>query len=420
MAILIDRSLLLFVTLGVALAGCTSGEVYGATRSTRNNAVASPPLMRGSPDAHLVAACGDGLPTEAGVASMRRSPYLQQVDASSAMVLFTSTTSDSLTVRVTTPEGAEVATLASSIEPTMQLGGAKQHVAKVEGLEPASIYCYALEQDGAPLVRPAGFRTAPAPGSDASVSFIAFGDSGSGGDDQMTLRAQMEAVPFDLALVLGDIAYEDGTLDQLERNYFDAYSPLLGSLPFFPTSGNHEYRTADAAPFREVFALPENGAPAGIERWYSFDYGAVHFVALDTEKNGEEQAAWLERDLAATAQPWIVVMGHRPPYSSGGHGSDPLFRELYAPIVERHRVALVLSGHDHHYERMTPQNGVTYVVSGGGGKSTRATNAPLAETAFSEPVVHFVHVTVEGDAMTVRAIDATGQEFDSVVIERAR
>ena len=124
---------------------------------------------------------------------------------------------------------------------------------------------------------------------------------------------------------------------------------------------------------------------------------------------------WLDEDLSTTDRPWKIVYMHRPPYSSGEHGSDAGLRAKLAPILEKHGVQLVLSGHDHDYERMVPQNGVQYIVTGGGGRGTRTVGSS-SFTAFSEAVIHFVIVEVKLEELIVHAIDATGVEFDSVVV----
>lgn len=108
---------------------------------------------------------------------------------------------------------------------------------------------------------------------------------------------------------------------------------------------------------------------------------------------------------------------HRPPYSSGLHGSDIALRELIAPVAEKHHVQLVLAGHDHDYERMIPQHGVAYVVTGGGGKGTYDVGSS-SFSAFSEEVIHFVYIEVGIDELVLHAIDATGVEFDSMVVPR--
>ena len=291
-----------------------------------------------------------------------------------------------------------------------------QWTAALSGLQPETAYCYQLTS-GKNVLRRGGFRTAPAAGSPRAVRFAVVGDSGTGAFNQRAVIQQLGTVPFDLILHTGDIAYDSGTREQLEKTFFNMYADLLGFFPLIPVSGNHEYGTENAAPFREVFALPENGGPAGRERWYSYDYGNVHFVGLDTELIGPEQAAWLDADLSANRLPWTVVYLHRPPFSSGEHGDSPALKTHFVPIFAKHRVPLVLAGHDHNYERTLAQDGVTYVVTGGGGRETRPVGHS-SYTAFAEAVCHFVYVTIEGNVLTLHAIDGIGREFDSLRIER--
>lgn len=223
----------------------------------------------------------------------------------------------------------------------------------------------------------------------------------------------MYTVPYDLIVHTGDLAYDNATITELDNNVFAVYEDLLRNVALMPAAGNHEYDTMQGAPFREVFALPGDSG----ERWYSFDWGRVHFAALDTESSYATQVAWLDRDLAGTALPWKVVYLHRPPYSSGTHGSDTTLRSALAPVLERHRVQLVLAGHDHDYERIIPQRGVHYIVTGGGGVGTRGVGRS-SFTAFSDDVIHFVYAEASADELVVHAIDATGTEFDSVAIVR--
>jgi 3',5'-cyclic AMP phosphodiesterase CpdA len=278
-------------------------------------------------------------------------------------------------------------------------------------LQPNTIYCYEVADDSGLLNTKTGFRTAPSPDSTEPVRFLAFGDSGGGGSDQYALLEQMYTVKFDLMLHTGDVAYNDGTVGQFEDNVFGVYADLFRNIPFFPAAGNHDYHTLSGQPFREVFNLP------GTEKWYSYDWGQVHFVALDTESDYQTQAKWLDTDLAATDRPWKIVYMHKPPYSSGAHGSDMALRNTLTPIFQKYGVQLVLNGHDHNYERIEPQKGTYYVVTGGGGIGTRSVGSS-SFTALSEDVIHFVYGEATTDALTLHAIDATGREFDSVVIPR--
>lgn len=227
------------------------------------------------------------------------------------------------------------------------------------------------------------------------------------------MSAQVALVPHDFVLITGDVAYPEGRPGDLEANMFAVYGPMMASTPYFPATGNHDYRTDRGEPLREAFALFDNGGPHAHERWYSFDWGPMHVVVLDTEAHDRDQTRWLKADLAATTQPWTVAVTHRPPYSSGHHGSARCTRRRFSPIFAERHVDLVLSGHDHDYERTRPIDGVTYVVTGGGGVGTRAVDRS-SFTAWSAQVAHFVHVTADPTRLTLAAVDATGAVFDSV------
>jgi acid phosphatase type 7 len=359
------------------------------------------------------ARCGKGRTTRDGAEQLARLPYLQRVSATSATVLYARRDGSPVTdeIEITEPGGALVMHVSAEVDPSAPNG--LQRVAVVQGLVPRTYYCYSIVG----LTGRIGFRTAPAPDTGAVVRFAVFGDSGSGSVAQTSVRDQIEAHAIDLILHTGDVAYEQGSLAQFEQNFFRIYQNLLKSIPVFPVPGNHEYATDSAAPYLEVFNLPENGSPGASERWYSFDWGDVHFVALDTERADAEQAEWLERDLAANVLRWTVVYFHRPPYSSGVHGNSAHVEAAFVPVFQRQGVPIVFSGHDHDYERTQPMSGVTYVVTGGGGKSLRSVGRS-AFTAHSESVMHFVWVELKADVMRLRAIDAAGAEIDSVEIER--
>jgi hypothetical protein len=366
---------------------------------------------RGSPLFELETACGAPgaiMPTE----QLRRDPYLQQVTTSSAILGWVAGTSEPQSVEVTAPDGRVVVTSAAAVDAAASPSpGDNQMWASVQGLEPDSLYCYRVFFGDQPISERVGFRTAPTAESTRKIGVLAFGDSGAGGGDQYSLRSQMEEVQYELIVHTGDIAYEDGTFEQFQANVFDVYTDLMRHVPFFPSPGNHEYGTQNGAPYRAVFNLPVN------EKWYSYDWGRIHFAVLDTEADYETQIRWLDEDLSASKLPWKIVFMHRPPYSSGHHGSDTRLRKLLAPVLERHHVQLVLAGHDHHYERIEPQNGVTYVVTGGGGRGTYDVGES-SFTAFSESVIHYVYLEVGVDELVLHAIDASGKQFDSVVIPR--
>jgi hypothetical protein len=393
---------------------CTScfGDNSGDLSAEGTGDLSNPLAEREAPDTRQRAGCGDGAATAEGKAALYRRPFLQQVRSDSASIVLATKNERPVIVDVSLPDGTPVTTVEA--EPDTSTTGNLQHqsIAHLGDLSPNTLYCYRVRD----LTEVAGFFTAKEAGS---VRFAVIGDSGTGENDAMDVSDQLVSVPFDLALHLGDLAYEEGKPNEITDHYFRVYEDWLGLVPMNPISGNHEYATNRAAPYLEAFVLPTNAGPENAERWYSFDYGDVHFVALDTDMVSEAQASWLDRDLGENERPWTVVLGHRPPYSSGEHGGYGPFRKHFVPILEKHHVPLVLSGHEHNYERFNPHNGVTYVVSGGGGRETRDVGRS-ATTAFSEAVLHFLSVEVNGDEMVVHAIDGTGREFDQAHIRRPR
>jgi 3',5'-cyclic AMP phosphodiesterase CpdA len=406
----------LTATAVLLLAGCNLNE-QGFLSASKTGDMTYAPAPRKAFDDSLVAACGRDAYASGAEDRLERRPYLQRVGSRSAQLMWTSSAPVGFEVRVTTPAGELVALADGLVDESAVVPDAEQYVADLAVLEPDRIYCYELVADGDVWLGRTAFRTAPTTGDDARVSFVALGDLGARQPDQFAVREQLLTVEADFAIVAGDVAYESGTLAEFEANYFDVYHRWIRHLPVFPASGNHDYRCEDAAPFRAVFSLPTNGGPDGYERWYSYEWGPVHIVVLDTERLGPSQTEWLEADLAGNDQPWTVVVAHRPPYSSGRHGSHYPTRDAFGSLFERHGVQLVLGGHDHHYERMWAQGGVTYIVTGAGGRGTREVGRSDF-TAFVERVSHFTYVVIDGDVLTLYAIDAMGAVFDTVRVGR--
>jgi predicted phosphohydrolase len=399
----------------VFLLGC-SNEL-GHLAAPEGGDMSHAPAPRARFDSRQRAACGPGGITKAGAAAFVRLPYVQKVTSESAEILWTTGSVEPVRVEVRDAAGALVAQ--ARAEPVMDADSGL-HVARLSGLLPDATHCYQILGDSA-WTEPTGMRTAPLSGVAAPVRFAVFGDVGTQSSDQFAVLEQIESVEFDAALITGDLAYEDGTRAQLQGNFFDVYAELMARTAFFPAMGNHDYCTDDARPFRDAFALFENGdgpeGSYGMERWYSLDWGDAHIVVLDTQKVGDAQARWLERDLAANTLPWVIAVGHRPPYSSGSHGSAMDVRERFSPLFEQYGVDLALFGHEHDYERTESIGGVSYVITGGAGRGTRSVGASDF-TAFSARVAHFVYVTIEADVLRVYAIDATGRDFDTLELTR--
>jgi 3',5'-cyclic AMP phosphodiesterase CpdA len=176
-------------------------------------------------------------------------------------------------------------------------------------------------------------------------------------------------------------------------------------------------RKGNGAAFLENFH-PPLGSPGSTKRYYSFDWGNTHFVAIDSElyhgdrgSEPEEQKTFLVQDLVASRKRWKVAFLHRSPYGSSRHGGDGRIREELEPIFVKYGVDLVFSGHDHVYERTVPIRGVTYVVSGGGGR--RLYPAGYGElTASSVSAHHVVLVRVRGRRLLLEAVEVDGKVVD--------
>ena len=292
----------------VALASSACGLNQSGNLEADETGDVSTAAIKGSPTETLISACGAGERTDAGD-KIRREPYLQQVTQTSAILGWVTTSTTEEQVVVTTADGTPVMTGTGWHEKVAtREKNEKQMWAEMTGLQPDTVYCYSITDGTQDLVGKVGFRTAPTVEQDR-VKVLVFGDSGHGGLDQYTLAERMKEFAYDLIIHTGDVAYDDGTIDEFEDNVFGVYADMFKHLPFFPASGNHDYRTLKGAPFRDVFSLPGDSG----EKWYSYDWGPIHFASLDTEADYATQLAWLDEDLAASQAPWKIVYMHRPP-----------------------------------------------------------------------------------------------------------
>ena len=336
-----------------------------------------------------------------------REPYVQGVTAYSAVICWVSQHPGSGVVEYgKTPELGRKET-----DPRVR----RRHVVALAGLDPCSTYHYRVGGAGESSSK-GSLRTAPV-GEDSRFRFAVVGDSGSGGKGQLAVAALLGCLEPDLVLHTGDVVYPAGQERHYNRRFFAPYRNLIKTVPVFPVLGNHDVMRGDGTAFLENFHPPlEN--PRGTKRYYSFDWGNTHFVALDSElyhgdrgSDPERQKDFLEQDLAASRKRWKIAFLHRSPYGSSRHGGDGRVREDLEPLFARHAVDLVFSGHDHVYERTVPIRGVTYVVSGGGGR--RLYPAGNGEfTASSVSAHHAVLVRVSGRRLLLEAVEVGGKVVD--------
>jgi hypothetical protein len=351
------------------------------------------------------------------------------------------------------------------------------HRIRLTGLEPDSTVFYAVGTSTTVLAGGDGehvFRTAPPEGSRRPLRFWVVGDAGTGGGIPgwvfRGFTSWDDIGRTDLWLALGDLAYGGADDRRFQAALFETFPQVLRRASVWPTPGNHDHAWEADGAYYEVFDNPRRGEAGGVasgtEAYYSFDFGNVHFVSLDSEiadlSEDAPMLAWLERDLEAAAADWIVVFWHRAPYSRGRHDSDDdgrtvLLRRSVLPVLDAHGVDLVLTGHTHscqrsmllhgHYgpsDSLAPSmmvdvgdgrpggegpyrktaarragDGIVYAVVGCSGEAT--------EKDFSHPVVaSFMDapgslvVDVDGLRLDARYIDRDGRVRDHFAIVRER
>jgi hypothetical protein len=254
-----------------------------------------------------------------------------------------------------------------------------------------------------------------------ATRFAVIGDYGAAGAPEADVAALVKSWSPAFIVTTGDNNYDNGAAATIDTNigkyYHDFIYPYTGSYGagasenrFFPCLGNHDWVATNAQPYLDYFALP------GIERYYDFVRGPVHFYALDVDPHEPDgidsnsvQAVWLKGRLAASPEQWKIVYMHHSPYSScSRHGSYPVLQWPYA----RWGASAVFSGHDHTYERIS-QSGIPYFVNGLGGKSIYAFTTPVpgSQVRFNGDYGAML-VDADADSVIFRFITRAGAVAD--------
>ena len=393
--------------------------------------------------------------------------------------------------------------------------------ATVDGLRLGHKYVYRLR--GAGLTLAEGYFTTRQPRG-RRIRFVSFGDNSYGDISDRAIAYHTYQQHPDFVMNCGDNVYESGTDDEYQRYFFPVYNadaagqrigaPLLRSVPFYTVIANHDVqgkdergheiadftRNPDALAFYTAMHLPLNGpeapayptpmsgpadriaafracAGARFPRManYSFDYGDAHFLCLDSNRyidpNDAALQQWIASDLPASDATWKFVVFHHPPFNVGNEHYEVQHMRVLAPLFEAHGVDMVLSGHEHNYQRSRPirfspdgagrsadiggkdrrvagrftvdrtfdgagetrTNGVLYIVTGAGGKHlydagftdnpSRWTHADDAHADYVVKMVtdrHSLSVfDVDGPRLVMTQVDETGAEIDRLVVTKA-
>jgi len=343
-------------------------------------------------------------------------PYLLDVTTESATVAFHLRRAAAANVRVFDAAGTR--------EFESDASG-KRHFIKITGLEPGTTYNYQLLCDDglrtAENDAPFQIRTACLPGE--SFTFCVYGDPRPG--DTMTTQHHRNVVEQMLlheplfCLVLGDMV-DDGADRRLWEEFFDVESELLRKTAIYAVLGDNDYAEGRGL-VAEYFPKLRRG-------YYRFEWGGVQFFALNawdttgrqkrSEMDAESpQIKWLEAELAkenARQAAFRVVFLHDPVYICRGRSSE-LLRRVWAPLFRKHKVDVVFASW-HMYERSV-NDGVTYIISGGGGAELIwMRKDPTYPSQVEARRHHFCRVDVGAGAMTIRAIASDGTVLDSVML----
>lgn len=314
---------------------------------------------------------------------------------------------------------------------------------ELDGLTPGQAYRAVVGLRGEDsLYRPPSFggqRWGPiefhTPGkSQAAWRVGVVGDSGFGEDLTGNLVEDMAAENLDFVIHTGDVVYK------MEQNadppsafrfkFFEPFAPILRNMPLYPVVGNHEWDKPTAwggVPYYywvfPSFHLP--GADSGPQKfrneYYAFSYGDIQFLMLNTQlllrdAGRDEQTAWLSERLADERFRYSIPVFHVPPYTSGLHTLDGrAVREYWQPLFEGANVPLVLSGHDHNYERIEI-NDISYIVSGGGSSVLYALRARVPGSQIFISASHYLVLTFSEQGIHLQAKALDGEVLDEVQI----
>ncbi len=336
-------------------------------------------------------------------------PYISSVTKNSIVISWCTDCSTSSTINYGLTSECDSILYDSSLT--------KFHKIKIMNLKPSTIYYYRVILN--PKEKSENFTFKTAPKENQNFTFVAYGDTRTNPEAHLSVMQKIKEVNPSFILNVGDLV-SNGNKESDWEEYFKVIcdkTNVAAEVPIYSALGNHE---KESKYYYDYFELPHNNSE-NTEAYYSFDYGSSHIICLDTEipfDKNSKQYLWLNEDLEENKDAsWKFVFLHRPIYSSSGHGGNEELKQFIEPLFQKYKVDIVFAGHDHCYERTVPIDGVTYIVTGGGG-------APLYSvgknnwTAYSESVHHFCKVNVDSSKLTISMIRSNGTIGDSFVISK--
>jgi len=354
-------------------------------------------------------------PTLPPAEPVSRGPYLQDEAPGSIWVVWdTAKPSTGYVEYGPTSAMGQVASGGPDVLVGIEGGIGAHHQVQLTGLADYTQYDYRVggEQDVY------SFRSAAAPGQQ-DFTFAVLGDTRANPDVHQAIINAIAAARPDFVLHTGDLV-DDGNNAGLWTAFLKIENPLMRIAPLYPALGNHEN---DTPLFPDIFRLPGGGGGG----YYAFDYGDARIIVLKADDYdasifapGAPQRTWLEQELALAAGRWIFVSFHVAVHTSFAEDpSEVNLRNALAPLFEKYHVTIVFNGHIHSYERVIA-DGITYVVTAGGGAPLYSFNVKEPGQQAAALVYNYTLFTVSGDTVSGKAISVDGKEIDSFVIKAVK
>ena len=279
-----------------------------------------------------------------------------------------------------------------------------------------SIALLLLSQSVTPTMAPT--QNVRLPNKPDSIKFAVIGDSGQTGGGQTAVAAQLAKwrarFPYGFVIMMGDNLYGTERPRDYETKFAIPYKPIIDAgVKFYAALGNHD---DEGQTNYKLFNMDGR-------KYYSFKPGnGVRFFAIDSNYVDTKQLEWLEKELTASGSDWKIAFFHHPLYSSGAtHGSADAQRELLEPVFLKHKVNVVISGHEHFYERLKPQKGIAYFILGSSAKLRKGDLRKTAMTVYGNDSDYaFMLVEIDGDNLHFQTISDKGVTLDAGVVNRPK
>ncbi|MBN1972299.1 MAG: metallophosphoesterase [Sedimentisphaerales bacterium] len=349
--------------------------------------------------------------------SIIKGPYLQNVTPKSIVIMWESYSRND---KLSCSDGS------LKVTRSRLSTGIYLYTAAVSGLNEAKVYNYTVKPyDGdtvSSYFRTALYSSANSSAGSTDFTFTVFGDTHVWDDGTTIENIINSMINYSPAIVLhtGDIEPYDGELGDLQL-VFNKTFPLINNTPLFPIRGNHDDENSRDW-FSEYFSLPNN------EQWYTFSYGDVQFIGLNTNTTNTKQTLWLKKTLEKSSAIWKIVYLHKPPFTAGSHQNYQYAIDNWVPLFQRYGVNIVFSGHTHAYEHYYDNQYCThYIVAGGGTTNYKTLGNPvlpeyIEQLASQEGISHYCTVDVKLNDITFNVIDTSEypsiESFDSFTITR--